>query len=69
MTHQVSVWRAAQLVGVARGVLQQQVRSGVLVLNDGMVSTEVLLQLYPGARIEESGMLERVTQIRDEAFG
>jgi len=39
MTHQVSVWRAAQLVGVARGVLQQQVRSGVLTLNDGMVST------------------------------
>ncbi len=69
MTHLVSVWRAAQLVGVARGVLQQQVRSGVLVLNDGMVSTELLIQLYPEARIEESGLLERVTQIRDEAFG
>ncbi len=69
MTHQVSVWRAAQLVGVARGVLQQQVRTGALQLNDGMVSTEVLLQLYPEARLEESGLLERVAQIRDEAFG
>jgi CDP-4-dehydro-6-deoxyglucose reductase len=69
MSHQVSVWRAAQLVGVARGVLQQQVRAGALVLSDGMVSTEALLRLYPGAKLEESGLLERVAQIRDEAFG
>ena len=69
MSHQVSIWRAAQLLGVARGVLQQQVRDGTLVLNDGWVSTDVLLQLYPEAQLEESGMLERVTQIRDEAFG
>lgn len=69
MTHQVSVWRAAQLLGVARGVLQQQVRDGALVLNDGWVSTDVLLRLYPGAELEESGMLERVAKIRDEAFG
>lgn len=69
MTHQVSVWRAAQLVGVARGVLQQQVREGALVLSDGLVSTDALLRLYPGAKLEESGLLERVAQIRDEAFG
>ncbi len=69
MSHQVSIWRAAQLVGVARGVLQQQVRDGALVVNEGFVSTEALLRLYPGAELEESGMLERVTQIRDEAFG
>jgi CDP-4-dehydro-6-deoxyglucose reductase len=69
MSHQVSVWRAAQLLGVARGVLQQQVRDGTLVLNDGWVSTDVLLRLYPDARLEESGMLERVVKIRDEAFG
>jgi CDP-4-dehydro-6-deoxyglucose reductase len=69
MSHQVSVWRAAQLLGVARGVLQQQVRDGTLVLSDGMVVTEALLQLYPDAHLEESGLLERVAQIRDEAFG
>ena len=69
MAHQVSIWRAAQLVGVARGVLQQQVRTGALLLNDGMVSTEALLRLYPNASLEESGLLERVAQIRDEAFG
>ncbi len=69
MSHQVSVWRAAQLVGVARGVLQQQVRAGALILNEGFVSTDALLRLYPSAKLEESGLLERVTQIRDEAFG
>lgn len=69
MTHWLSVWRAAQVVGVARGVLQQQVREGNLELSDGLVSTDALLRLYPSARIEDSGMLERVVQIRDEAFG
>src|SRR5450759_5402442 len=69
MSHQVSVWRAAQLLGVARGVLQQQVRDGTLVLNDGWVSTDVLLRLYPDVQLEESGLLERVAHIRDEAFG
>src|SRR5665647_2083228 len=69
MSHQVSVWRAAQLLGVARGVLQQQVRDGTLVLNDGWVSTDVLLRLYPDVQLEESGLLERVARIRDEAFG
>jgi CDP-4-dehydro-6-deoxyglucose reductase len=40
-----------------------------LLLNDGMVSTEALLHLYPNTSLEESGLLERVAQIRDEAFG
>ncbi|MEO8121586.1 MAG: 2Fe-2S iron-sulfur cluster-binding protein, partial [Rhodoferax sp.] len=69
MSHQLSVWRAAQLLGVARGVLQQQVRDGALALNDGLVSTDALLQVYPDAQLEASGLLERVAQIRDEAFG
>ena len=69
MSHLVSVWRAAQLVGVARGVLQQQVREGALMLSDGMVSTDDLMGLYPGVVLEESGLLERVALIRDEAFG
>ncbi len=69
MSHQLSVWRAAQLLGVARGVLQQQVREGSLRLNDGMVDMEELRRVYPGARLEETGLLERVQQIRDESFG
>jgi CDP-4-dehydro-6-deoxyglucose reductase len=69
MAQCVTVWRAAQLVGVPRGVLQQRVRAGEIPLADGLVSTETLLQLYPQAHLESTGMLERVVRIRDEAFG
>jgi CDP-4-dehydro-6-deoxyglucose reductase len=69
MTHWLTIWRAAQLVGVSRGVLQQQVRDGALMLTEGLVSTESLLRLYPSAQFEETGLLERVARIKDEAFG
>jgi CDP-4-dehydro-6-deoxyglucose reductase len=69
MAQWVTIWRAAQLVGVPRGVLQQRVRAGEIETSDGLVATEALLALYPQARLEESGLLERVVQIRDEAFG
>jgi len=65
----VSVWRAAHLVGVSRRVLQQRVRGGELMLNDGLVSTESLQRLYPQARFEDSGLFEHVSQLKDEAFG
>ena len=69
MAQWLTVWRAAQLLGLPRGVLQQRVRKGEIVLADGLVSTEVLLKLYPQTELESSGMLERVTRIREEAFG
>ncbi len=69
MAQWLTVWRAAQLVGVPRGVLQQRVRSGEIDLHDGLVSTETLLRLYPQTQLEHTGMLERVTHIKDEAFG
>ena len=69
MSHWLTIWRAAQRVGGPPGVLQQQVRSGALVLNDGLVTTDELLRLYPGVQFEETGLLERVAHIRDEAFG
>ena len=69
MAQWVTIWRAAQLVQVPRGTLQERVRKGEIELSEGLVSTERLLELYPQMRLEASGMLERVTQIRDEAFG
>ena len=69
MAQWVTVWRAAQLVGVPRGVLQQRVRAGELALSDGLVSTETLVKLYPQVELEHSGMLERVVHIKDDAFG
>ena len=69
MAQWVTVWRAAQLVGVPRGALQQRVRAGeIQVSDDGRVSTEALLRLYPQAQIEASGLLEHVTHLREDAF-
>ena len=69
MSRWLTVWRAAQLVGVSRGALQQRVRLGELTLSDGRVSTDELLALYPETNLADSGMLERVAQIKEEAFG
>jgi CDP-4-dehydro-6-deoxyglucose reductase len=69
MTHWLTVWRAAQLLGVSRGVLQKRVREGELQLSDGLVSTEELLRAYPQARLEQFGALERVASIKEQAFG
>lgn len=69
MAQWVTVWRAAHLVGVPRGTLQQRVRSGELGTSDGLVSTDELLRLYPGVEWQDTGLLERVGQIKDEAFG
>lgn len=69
MAQWVSIWRAAQLAGVPRAVLQQQVRSGAIEENDGLVSTTSLLALYPELQLEAAGLAERVARIRDEAFG
>ncbi len=69
MAHRLTIWRAAQLLGVPRGVLQQRVRAGEIELADGLVSTDALLALYPQAQLEPEGIAERVMKIRDEAFG
>jgi CDP-4-dehydro-6-deoxyglucose reductase len=45
------------------------VRAGEIELSDGLVSTETLLRLYPQTELEQSGMLERVVRIKEDAFG
>lgn len=69
MAQWVSIWRAAQLAGVPRAELQRRVRDGKLDENEGLVSTQSLLALYPALQLEAAGLAERVAQIRDEAFG
>ncbi|MDP1524416.1 MAG: 2Fe-2S iron-sulfur cluster-binding protein [Rhodocyclaceae bacterium] len=69
MSQRLSLSRAAHLIGTTRAALQKQIASGELVSSDGTVSTAELQALYPDLRIEDSGAFERITQIRDEAFG
>jgi CDP-4-dehydro-6-deoxyglucose reductase len=69
MSQWLTLSRAARLIGVPRGVLQQQIREGRLPSADGMVSTVGLLQLYPQFDLEDSGAFERVVRVKEEAFG
>ncbi|MBE0614717.1 MAG: 2Fe-2S iron-sulfur cluster binding domain-containing protein [Burkholderiales bacterium] len=69
MQQRLSLSRAARLVGVARGVLQQKIQMGQLRSFDGMVSVDDLMQLFPTARLERDIGFERVAKIQDESFG
>jgi CDP-4-dehydro-6-deoxyglucose reductase len=67
MARRISLSRAARLVGVKRGVLQQKIRAGDLQTFEGEIILADLLQAYPNAQIEDSSMLERVEQIIEQA--
>jgi len=67
VARRISLSRAARLVGVKRGVLQQQVRDGELKTFEGEIVLADLLHAYPNAQIEDSSMLERVEQIIEQA--
>ncbi len=69
MTQWLTLSRAARLIGVPRGALQRHVREGRLPSNDGLVSTEGLARLYPAWSAEDSGAFERVSRLKEEAFG
>ncbi len=69
MSHLLSLARAAQLVGLARSALQKMVREGALATFDGQVTVEELRRAFPSAILEDAGAFEKVTQIRETAFG
>lgn len=69
MSQLLTLSRAAHLIGVPRGVLQKRIGAGELVAQDGLVATEALLALYPELDLESSGAFERITRIKEQAFG
>ncbi len=69
MPQLLTLSRAARLVGVTRGTLQHKIQDGELSSFDGMVATDELLRVFPGTKLENEPGLERITRIKDEAFG
>jgi CDP-4-dehydro-6-deoxyglucose reductase, E3 len=69
MSQLLNLARAAHLVGVTRGALQRMIRAGEIDALDGMITIDELLRVFPTAAIEDSGVFERVTRIREQAFG
>jgi CDP-4-dehydro-6-deoxyglucose reductase len=67
LARRISLSRAARLVGVKRGTLQQKIRAGELQTFEGEILLADLLHAYPDARVEDTSMLERVEQIIEQA--
>jgi CDP-4-dehydro-6-deoxyglucose reductase len=69
MSQYLSISRAARVVGVPRNTLQSKIKAGELASFDGMLAVDELLRVFPQAKVEDTGMLERVNEIKDQAFG
>lgn len=69
MSGLLTLSRASHLLGVPRSTLQRMVRDGLLVSGDGLLTTAELLRAFPDTRLDDAGMLDAVTRIRDESFG
>ncbi|MCZ6797038.1 MAG: hypothetical protein O7D36_03715 [Gammaproteobacteria bacterium] len=67
MARRISVSRAARLVGVKRGTLQQKIRSGELNTFEGEILLSDLLHVYPTTKVEDRSMLDRVEPIMEQA--
>jgi CDP-4-dehydro-6-deoxyglucose reductase len=69
MARLVSVARAARIIGVDRKNLQGQIRRGELPTFEGQIDIDLIQDLYPTTRFEDSGALERTRHIKETAFG
>ncbi len=68
MSQSLNLARAANLVGVPRGVLQRMIHAGEITAVDGLVAIDELRRAFPAAEIDDSGAFERVRRIREESF-
>lgn len=68
MPQLLTLSRAARLIGVRRGALQNKIQRGELAAFEGRVSAEDLQRAYPQAHLEEDSGLERLEKIKDSAY-
>jgi CDP-4-dehydro-6-deoxyglucose reductase len=68
MAHLLTVSRAARLVGVSRGTLQQRIKDGELTTFEGHIVADDLLRLYPNTQLHDQQELDRVEHIKETAF-
>jgi len=67
MPQLLPLYRAARLADVTRGELQKRIREEGVKTFEGMLTVELLLELYPHIDIESDPVLERVQKIKSEA--
>ena len=69
MAKYVSVARAAHLLGITRGQLQELIRTGELDTFEGQVELENLRKNFPALAFNQSPVVERANIIKDSAYG
>lgn len=69
MGQRLSVSRAVRMLGVERADLQQLILNGEIETFEGKVDIDELKKLYPILALENPDCLERVSAIRQAAFG
>jgi CDP-4-dehydro-6-deoxyglucose reductase len=67
MPRLITLSRAARLVGVKRGALQEKIQQGELRTFEGELLLADLLHAYPQTQVEDTTMLERVGHIMERA--
>jgi hypothetical protein len=67
MDRLLSLSQAARMVGVPRRLLQQHIQEGLLSAFEGHIRMSELHKAYPQADQDRSGMLEKVSRIREAA--
>lgn len=68
MPQLLTLSRAARLIGVRRGTLQNKIQNGELAAFEGMVSADDLQRAFPQAHLEDNSGLERLDKIKDAAY-
>ncbi len=69
MSHQLTLSRVARLVEVPRSTLQSMIHHGEIATFDGMIELEELLRVFPNVRWQDDGEYQRVTEIKEKAYG
>ncbi len=68
MDRLLSLSQAARMVGVPRRLLQQHIQEGRITAFEGQIRMSELHKAYPEADSDRSGMLEKVSRIREAAL-
>lgn len=68
MDRLLSLSQAARMVGVPRRVLQQHIQEGGIEAFEGHIRMSELHKAFPEADSDRSGMLEKVSRIREAAL-
>ena len=67
MEHHLNISKAAKLVGISRRQIQKEIQAGNLVVFEGDIPVNSLLEYYPHVKLDNERELDRVERIQKNA--